>query len=201
MGHNWDMPDTRDSVATHLPGRPQSIDPDSVARTALALFAKHGYGEVSMAQIAEEAGIGRKSLYRYFASKADLVWGGLLEASAISDGAFASAKQEGHDLVGAMHAAAVAAFDSLPDPEVTRGRLRLIADQPELLAQASMRMGKDNERVLRHFSEGGVSAQAAPYLALAFGTVTFAAWISWAQSADPTPEPYLAEAIKVLRLP
>ena len=86
------------------------------------------------------------------------------------------------------------------EPDIT-GRLRLIADQPELLAQASMRMGKDNERVLRHFSEGGVSAQTAPYLALAFGTVTFAAWISWAQSADPSPEPYLAEAIKVLRLP
>ncbi|MGH3653641.1 hypothetical protein [Glutamicibacter sp.] len=76
-----------------------------------------------------------------------------------------------------------------------------LADQPELLAQASMRIGKDNDRVLRHFSDGGVSAQAAPYLALAFGTVTFAAWIRWAQSADPNPEPYLATALKVLRLP
>lgn len=201
MGHNWNMPGTQDSATSHLAGRPQSIDPESVARTALELFAKHGYGDVSMAQIAEEAGIGRKSLYRYFASKADLVWGGLLEASAISDEVFASAKQEGLDPLEAMHAATVAAFDSLPDPEVTRGRLRLIADQPELLAQASMRMGKDSDRVLRHFSDGGVDEQTAPYLALAFGTVTFAAWIRWAQSADPSPKPYLDNAIKVLRLP
>lgn len=154
-----------------------------------------------MAHIAEEAGIGRKSLYRYFTSKADLVWGGLLEASAISDEVFASAQQKGLDLLEAMHAATVAAFESLPDPEVTRGRLRLIANQPELLAQASMRMSKDSDRVLRHFSEGGVGEETAPYLALAFGTVTFTAWIRWAQSADPSPKPYLDNAIKVLRLP
>lgn len=129
------------------------------------------------------------------------MWGRLLEASAISDEVFASAKQEGLDLLEAMHAATVAAFDSLPDPEVTRGRLRLIADQPELLDQASMRVGKDSNRVLRHFSDGGLGEQTAPYLALAFGTVTFAAWIRWAQSADPSPEPYLDKAIKVLRMP
>ena len=58
-------------------GRPATIDPDAVARVALRLFAERGYERTSMEDIAGAAGIGRKSLYRYFASKADLVWGGI----------------------------------------------------------------------------------------------------------------------------
>lgn len=195
------MPDTQKSSSTRLSGRPQSIDPESVARIALELFAKHGYNEVSMAQIAQAAGIGRKSLYRYFASKADLVWGGLLEASATSDTALGSGTASGAELLESMHAATLAALRSLPDLEVTRGRLRLIAEQPELLAQASVRMGPENERTLRHFVNGGVTEDVAQYLAAAFGAVTFAAWVRWARSADPSPESHLTDAIKVLRLP
>jgi AcrR family transcriptional regulator len=58
-------------------GRPATIDPDVVARVALRLFAERGYEQTSMEDIAGAAGIGRKSLYRYFASKAELVWGGI----------------------------------------------------------------------------------------------------------------------------
>ena len=64
-------------AAARATGRPATIDPDAVARIALRLFAERGYEQTSMEDIAGAAGIGRKSLYRYFASKADLVWGGI----------------------------------------------------------------------------------------------------------------------------
>ncbi|WCI08212.1 helix-turn-helix domain containing protein [Arthrobacter sp. OVS8] len=54
-----------------------TIDPDAIAGLALQLFADNGYEQTSMEDIARAAGIGRKSLYRYFSSKADLIWGGM----------------------------------------------------------------------------------------------------------------------------
>ncbi|WP_309107754.1 helix-turn-helix domain-containing protein [Arthrobacter sp.] len=65
------------TAAPRTTGRPVTIDPDAVARIALQLFADHGYERISMEDIAREAGIGRKSLYRYFSTKADLIWGGI----------------------------------------------------------------------------------------------------------------------------
>ncbi len=69
------MPSTPPSDRPAL-GRPAAIDAQDLARVAIGLFAERGYDAVSMADIAEAAGVGRRSLFRYFPSKADLVWGG-----------------------------------------------------------------------------------------------------------------------------
>src|SRR5690349_20277096 len=58
-------------------GRPTDVDPDRVALLALRHFAEHGYEATTMDEIAALAGIGRRTLFRYFPSKPDLVWGGL----------------------------------------------------------------------------------------------------------------------------
>lgn len=195
------MPDSNTSTSPRLSGRPQSIDPDGVARIALELFDQHGYAQVSMAQIAEASGIGRKSLYRYFSSKADLVWGGALEAISVSEAALNTGRQTGLGLIESLHKAILAALRSLPDLEVARGRLRLIAEQPELLSQASLRMSEDRERTTRFFMEHGVNEEQAEYLAIAFGAVLFTACVRWAQSTQPNPAPFLANAVQVLQMP
>ena len=181
-------------------GRPQSIDPDAIAKLALELFAKHGYTEVSMAQIADAAGIARKSLYRYFSSKADLVWGGASEASTISGSTLRTALEAHNARSEAFSAALTAAFESLPDLSVTRGRLRLIAEQPELLAQAPVRMAEQNHYVYQYLVDDELDEASAHYLSVAYGSVSFAAWIRWATGDEESPLPYLMHAISILNL-
>lgn len=201
MPHTGVMAETPEKSIPRPAGRPATIDPDIVAATALALFAEHGYGQVSMAQIADAAGIGRKSLYRYFDSKADLVWGGLGEAAAVSEPVLDQALQTQDGLLDALHSASIAAMRSLPDLEVTRGRLRLIAEQPELTAQAPLRLARQQRRTEGFLLAAGVDILDAHYLAVAHGSLSFAAWVTWAKGDDPTPIAQLRRAMSALRAP
>ncbi|MFC3243602.1 TetR/AcrR family transcriptional regulator [Gordonia humi] len=62
------------SQAVNRGGRPRAADRAAVARTGLRMFAERGYDAVTMTDIAEQCGIGRSTLLRYFASKADVLW-------------------------------------------------------------------------------------------------------------------------------
>src|ERR1700677_2648042 len=57
------------------PGRPPTTTAASIAATALLMFAEHGVESTTVDDIAAELGIGRRTVFRYFASKNDRVWG------------------------------------------------------------------------------------------------------------------------------
>jgi AcrR family transcriptional regulator len=225
--------DHQPAAAARATGRPATIDPDAVARIALRLFAERGYEQTSMEDIAGAAGIGRKSLYRYFASKADLVWGGIepvTEAAGRalgsagdgggpagkSDGGPAGASNGGFNTdsdgglrpgAGAaqirarLSAAAVAGAAVLPDLDLTRGRLRLIAEHPELASRSYAALAPQRERGRRHLITLGVREDMAGYLCAAYLGATFEAWMQWAAGSDPDPVPYLLAAMNVLQMP
>lgn len=51
-----------------------------IGATAMRLFLERGFDDTTMEQIAHEAGISRRSLFRYFGTKEDIVLGNLVEA-------------------------------------------------------------------------------------------------------------------------
>ncbi|WP_316308620.1 TetR family transcriptional regulator, partial [Clavibacter michiganensis] len=55
-------------------GRPPASSREKVAEIAVELFFENGYSETTVAMIAEKAGISKTSFFRYFSSKAEIVW-------------------------------------------------------------------------------------------------------------------------------
>jgi AcrR family transcriptional regulator len=60
---------------TTLWDRSRQVAVQAILDTAVRLFAEQGYEQTTIAQIAREAGISQRSLFRYFGTKEDLVCG------------------------------------------------------------------------------------------------------------------------------
>lgn len=56
-------------------GRRRSTTQDHIAGVAIELFAARGFDDVSVDDIAAAAGISRRTLFRYYASKSAIPWG------------------------------------------------------------------------------------------------------------------------------
>ena len=56
-------------------GRRRSTTPEHITDVALELFTARGFDEVSADDVAHAAGIARRTLFRYYASKNAILWG------------------------------------------------------------------------------------------------------------------------------
>ena len=62
-------------VSEHRVGRRRSTTWDHISNVAIDLFTQRGFDEVSVDDVAEAAGIARRTLFRYYPSKNALPWG------------------------------------------------------------------------------------------------------------------------------
>src|SRR3954471_2246849 len=115
-------------------GRPVVTSHVQIEAAAFALFAQHGFEAVTMADIATEVGVGRRTLFRYFESKNDIPWG---QFDRTLDGFRTILADMPQDLP--LHEAVhrgVQRFNDFPaDAEPDhRDRMRLILETPALQA-------------------------------------------------------------------
>ncbi|KUH84711.1 mycofactocin system transcriptional regulator [Mycobacterium sp. IS-1556] len=63
------------SEAPHRVGRRRATTWAHISNVAIDMFAEHGFDEISVDDVAEAAGIARRTLFRYYPSKNALPWG------------------------------------------------------------------------------------------------------------------------------
>src|SRR5215213_2120704 len=56
-------------------GRPPATTHAAIERTAFALFERQGFEATTLDDIAAALGVGRRTLFRYYPSKNDILWG------------------------------------------------------------------------------------------------------------------------------
>lgn len=167
-------------------GRPAAIDADALARVATELFGARGYDDVSMNDVAAAARVSRRSLFRYFPTKADLVWHGFQPVEERIDAVLAG--WEGDPFEGAA-AATLASLEAMPGFEQTRIRLRIIAAHPDLIAFGVTRVWASAGRFVSYFRSRGVEELRARVLADVFATAILSGLTYWAsETTDADPQ-------------
>ncbi|WP_348787231.1 TetR family transcriptional regulator [Leifsonia sp. NPDC080035] len=182
-------------------GRPADVDPERVALLALRHFAENGYDAVTMDDIAALAGVGRRTLFRYFPSKPDLVWGGI-EPVVERMHAVLDAAPESEPVRDVLARAMTEALDLDADAvEATRLRLRLMGSDAALIAFGVSRLAL-NRDILAEFLARRLAIPAdglrAHVLADALSSANFSSLLWWARTDDGDPAAVAVAAIDEL---
>jgi TetR/AcrR family transcriptional regulator, regulator of mycofactocin system len=144
-------------------GRRRSTTPHHITDVAIALFTARGFAEVSVDDVAQAAGISRRTLFRYYASKNAIPWGEfdthLAHLRDLLD------KVDPRVPLGETLRAALLAFNTFDDSETVRHRqrMRVILQTAELQAY-SMTMYAGWREVIAEFVAGRSGAKMTDLL-------------------------------------
>lgn len=164
-------------------GRPPSTTHDRIVEGALDLFSRQGFSRTTVDEIAAAVGVGRRTIFRYFGSKNDIVMGDfdanlerLRRALAGSDPA--------QPTMEALRRAVLLA--NRRDPEelpALRMQMTLITRDPVLQAHATMRYAAWRRVVAGFAAERSgcrpeeLMPQAIAYAALGTAMAAYTRWV------------------------
>ena len=183
-------------------GRPVATSHAQIEAAAFRLFAERGFEAVTMADIAAEVGVGRRTLFRYFESKNDIPWG---QFDRTLDG-FRAILDETPATVPLADAVqgAVLRFNEYPvdsDPP-HRDRMRLILETPALQAHSVLRYAEWRD-VIAEYVAGRTDQRPTDTLPRTVGSVSLALAISayegWLSDPDGDLQSLLTETMASLR--
>lgn len=166
------------------PGRPPLTTREDVANVALRLFVERGFDETTMGDIAGALGVGRRTLFRYYPSKNDLVWGEFDEVLLrLADDL--RAVDQGQPIMEIVRRAAVRS-NTYPEEllDELHLRLTLIQTVPALQAHSMIRYAEWRRVIAEYVAERTRSAAndlvpiAVGHAALAASSAAFSRWVA-----------------------
>lgn len=187
--------------STHA-GRRPSTSRAQLSHIALASFIERGFEETTIDDIAEAAGIGRRTFFRYFTSKNDLPWGDF-DAGLADMRRFLGGLPADHDLFDALKTAVVE-FNRFPAEEIPyhRERMKLLLNVPALVAHSSLRYVAWRQVIADYAALrlGVPSSSLQPQtIAWVFLGASLAAYEQWLKGDDAYLTALLESAFSVLR--
>ena len=177
--------------------------PDARARlqeAALALYAERGFDHTSVEEIAERAGLTKRTFFRHFSDKREVLFGG----GDMADGPFVAAVRAAPVAAGALDAvgygldALAAGFDE--QGEEAARRFRIVRASPQLWERQLIKFAYLAEAIAGALRGRGIGDPAAILAAESGITALRVASDRWV--ADTTKKPLrqlIAEALAELR--
>jgi TetR/AcrR family transcriptional regulator, regulator of mycofactocin system len=177
------------AIETAATGVPAEGTRARVERAALDLFTQRGFEQVTTDEVADAAGISRRTFFRYFATKADAVWGDFAAHVARLEELLAGADRA-QPVLASVCAAYVEVNDyAAAELPLLRERMLLILTEPALLAHSQLRYA-EVDRVVARYVAARSAAEATdlvPRLVAATtraaATTAFQAWLADERSA------------------
>jgi AcrR family transcriptional regulator len=171
-------------------------EPDAYGRlrdAALALFAEQGFEKTTVAQIAERAGLNRRTFFHHFADKREVVFAGQGEAYELI--ATEIRAQPGsvdplHAATAGLRAASGTLFEQHRDDAVKLGRV--IAESPELQERELVKRAALAATIAAALRDRATTDPAAVVTAWSAVAVFYVARNRWNQAGNRQP---LAELI------
>jgi AcrR family transcriptional regulator len=159
---------------------------------AIRLFIERGYDDVTVADIADRAGLTKRSFFNHFADKREVMFA---SADALQASVLAALAEAGGDLdpLDATVQAFIRAAAPIEDyPELARARRALIDSSPDLQERDLMKMAAMTAAVAGALVHRGVSPRDSIFVSQAATTVFMTAVDEWARE----PERGLAASIR-----
>ena len=164
-------------------GRPPVTSRARLEQVALDLFARDGFDATTVDRIAEAAGVARRTFFRYFASKNDVVWGDFDAGLRSMEEQLAALPDDVPLLEGL--AGAVVRFNALPPEAVDahRQRMSLILHVPALQAHSTLRYAEWRAVVARFAAPrlqapvDDLGPQLVAHVALAAAVASYEQWL------------------------
>jgi mycofactocin system transcriptional regulator len=165
-------------------GRPPTTTRDQIASVALDLFDRRGFEETTVEEIATAVGVGRRTIFRYFSSKNDMVWGHFEWVTTRLREHLAESGPE-VSLADALRRAAVLS-NSYPDDQLPELRIRmtLITTVPALQAHSMLRYAAWRRVVAEYAAErlaeepDDLLPEAIAHAALGVSMAAFTRWVN-----------------------
>jgi TetR/AcrR family transcriptional regulator, regulator of autoinduction and epiphytic fitness len=195
------QPGTSNGIRNHSQGtRPKTSrggSREAIVEAAVRLFLERGFGSVSMDDLAEAAGVARRTLYNQFASKEDIFREMLMRVSGRLENAFPPGIETQGDVEEVLRRVARMILDLHKDPEYLGFLRMVVADSrqfPWIAGELAAVMDPLSDRLARylaHLTAMGVLNCRNPLLAAHqyMGALNeFSLW-PWMIGRGPLPVP------------